>query len=158
MKYLMVLIAFSILVFGCDLHEPISTSILLTDTTGRETSTFSWDEHFDVKFTLTNNTDGKIAFTRNSSAPDIRFSVYKGDSLVCSSTDGYAYLMIMSTAVLDPGQSLRGYWRGPTTSAQDPKISLAPGKYLLKVTMPKFNDVYQIQVQPTSFTVEAASD
>ena len=146
-----------IVLIGCGLYEPISTSTLLTDTTGKETSTFSESEHFDIKFSLTNNTDGTMMFTRNSSAPDIRFSIYKGDSLVSSSTDGYAYLMMMSVASLGPGQSLHGYWRGPTTSAQDPKTSLAPGKYMIKISGPKFNDVQQIQIPSIAFTIKEAS-
>lgn len=147
-----------IALIGCDVYEPVSTSILLTDTTGRETAIFYEREHFDVRFAVTNNTDEKMTFTRSTSAPDIQFSVYQGDSLVSSSTDGFAFLMVSTTASLGSGQSLRGHWRGPTTAAQHPKVSLTPGEYILVVSFPAFNGLQTITVPPKKFSIRTASN
>ncbi len=145
---------------GCDLGqkgpgpaEPLDASVHLTDTTGRETTAFHPLEDFEIGFALTNTTGKRLTFGRADSGPDVRFRVMKGDSLVASSTDGYVYLMNAPLGYLDPGQTMQGYWRGPTTPPQDPKVTLDVGSYTLQVFFPHFDRAEVKEVPAIEFSV-----
>jgi hypothetical protein len=147
-------------VAGCDLGEGqanrvevLSATLQLTNTSGRDAVTFHPAEDFDVTFTLTNTTGKRVTFYRGSSAPDVLFRVLEADSVVASSVDGYVFLMVTSIGSLEPGQSMRGYWRGPTTPHQYPRVVLSPGVYNLAVRFPKFDGALSKEVPAIPFSV-----
>lgn len=145
---------------GCDLGdksinpvELLSATVQLTDTTGRETTTFHTAENFDINFKLTNMTGKRLTFYRGSSAPDVLFIVFRGDSVVASSIDGYVFAMVISAGYLEPGQTMRGHWRGPTTPFQYPKVLLARGVYRLTVSFPIFDQAETKGVPAIEFSI-----
>lgn len=147
-------------VFGCDFGqkpitpvELLSANIRLTDTSGRETTTFRPNENFDVSFTLTNTTDKRLTFYRGDSGPAVIFQILQGDKVVASSIDGYIFLPVAFTDYLEPGQTMRGYWRGPTTPAQYPRLLLTPGSYKLVVLFPRFDQAETKDVLPIQFSI-----
>jgi hypothetical protein len=160
MKSSVFLMMLALSIVGCDLGqkssssvEPLVATVHLADTSGRETTIFHPSENFEISFELTNSTDRRLTFGRGSSAPDVGFRVTKGDSLVASSTDGYAFLMVATVGYLDPRQTMRGYWRGPTTPAQDPRVRLSIGSYTLHVSFPHFDQAKVKEVPAIQFSV-----
>jgi hypothetical protein len=160
MKVTVFVFTLALLIFGCDMGqrsvipiEPLSAIVQLTDTSGRETTTFHRGENFDINFTLVNTTGKKLTFYRGDSGPDVMFSVFRNDSLIATSIDGYVFLMVVSTGHVEPGQTLRGYWRGPTTPAQNPRVTLNEGLYKLQVSFPKFDQVEVKEVPAIQFAV-----
>ncbi len=145
---------------GCDLGqegsgpaETLEASVHLADTTGRQTTAFHPSEDFEISFALANTTGRRLTFGRASSAPDVQFRVTKGDSLVASSIDGYVFSMAAPLGYLDPGQTMRGYWRGPTTPVQDPKVKLDVGSSMLYVSFPRFDLAEVKEVPAIQFSV-----
>lgn len=160
MKATVFLLTLALAVCGCDFGqkptipiEPLAAVVQLTDTSGRETTTFHRGENFDINFTLVNTTGKRLTFYRGDSGPDVMFRIFRGDDLVASSTDGYMFLMVVSTGYLEPGQTMRGYWRGPTTPAQYPKVMLTPGYYKLVASFPRFDQAETRQVPAIQFSI-----
>ncbi|MBI5472903.1 MAG: hypothetical protein HY961_11210 [Ignavibacteriae bacterium] len=160
MKATLLIFALALGVVACDLGdepnnpvEPLSATVQLTDTSGREMTVFHPGESFDIRFALTNTTAKTLTYYRGSSAPDVLFWVFRNDSLVASSTDGYAFLMVVSTGYLEPRETLRGFWRGPTTPAQHPRVLLSPGAYVLRVSFPTFDQAETRRVPPIQFSI-----
>lgn len=145
---------------GCDLGErtpgstePLSAAFRLTDAAGRETTSFRSGEEFDFVFVLTNTTGGEVTFRKADYGPLAHFTILRGDSVVATSIDGYAFPMVATTGRLEPGQSLQEYWRAPNTPARDPRITLAPGAYEARVAFVSFDNVNVKQVRPVSFSI-----
>jgi hypothetical protein len=160
MKSTVFLLMLALSIVGCDLGqnssssvEPLVATVHLADTSGREKTIFHPSENFDISFELTNGTDRRLSFGRASSTPDVGFRVTKGDSLAASSTDGYVFLMVATVGYLDPDQTMQGYWRGPTTPAQDPKVRLSIGSYTLQVLFPHFDRAVVKEVPAIQFSV-----
>jgi len=152
MKTLIVLGLLSIFISSCNQSTSPSDKILtatfaLTDTDGQAISQFHSREEFRLAFSLTNTTNDTLTFYRGNSGPSVIFEIMKDDSIVASSTDGYAFAMVVLGGFVAPGQSLQGVWQAPTTPAQNPKVILNPGSYEVKVLFPNFE---QAKVNPVS--------
>jgi hypothetical protein len=158
MKSITSTIMLAILFFGCDYghnsaNGHLTVTMQLTDTTGRQAASFHRGEEFEVSFTLTNTTKSKLRYGRANSGPDVIFHILTADSVIASSVDGYAFLPVAATDYLNPGDTMHGYWRGPTTAAQYPKVLLSLGSYELKVLFPIFKQVEINDVPAIPFSI-----
>lgn len=107
-----------------------------------------------MTFSIVNTTNDTLAYERANSGPSVIFRILKGDSVVASSVDGYAFLMVVLGGTVVPHDTLRGYWKTPTTPAQNPKVTLYQGSYEAQVLFPRFDMVQVDSVTPIPFTVE----
>lgn len=154
------LLAFTIGMVGCDFGEhtsaslePLSATVRLTDTLGNDASTFRAGECFDTSFTLTNITGTTLTFYKGDGGPYSVFKIWRGDSIVATSVDGYASIMVAITGHLEPGHSLQAYWRAPNTPPRMPKIVLSPGLYEVRASVMRFDEVAVNQVPPIPFSI-----
>ena len=145
---------------GCDFGEhtltslePLSATVRLTDTLGHDVSTFHAGEGFDISFALTNTTGTTLTFYKGDSGPNVVFKIWRGDSVVSTSVDGYLFTHIPHTYQLEPGQSLQEHWRAPNTPTQTPKIVLSPGLYALRASVMRFEEAAVNQVSSIAFFI-----
>ena len=145
---------------GCDLGEQASTSIeplsatfQMTDTSGRQTTNFRSGEDFEMGFTVSNTARKTLTYHVGSSGPVVIFQILQGDSVVATSVDGYAFLMVVVTGHIQPGQSLGERWRGPNTPARNPQIVLDPGPYTVRASFVGFDEVEIEPVSPIAFSI-----
>lgn len=154
MKAIISFALLSILLAGCDLlknksngNAVLSASFSLTDTTGKPMGIIHPSQQFDLSFLLINTTADTITFHRGNSGPSVTFQILKDDSIVATSVDGYAFLQVVLGGFVAPHDTLRAYWKAPTTPAQNPIVTLYPGSYEAKVLFPTFD---QVNVNPVS--------
>jgi hypothetical protein len=160
MKRLTLLSVFVFLFYGCDhgeevstLSEPLSATFQLTDTLGHDTTSFRSNRNFDISFRVTNTTGKRLTYYRGNSGPDVIFKIIQADTIVATSTDGYAFLMVATVGHLEPGQTMQGQWRAPNTPARIPKLVLTPGSYKVQTFFPRFDEVEVKELLPISFSI-----
>ena len=155
MKTLAVPLTFLVILASCtDIGQPGSPTmnLRLIDRNGNEATVFRSGEDFDMRLTVTNQTGTTQSFTWGP--PRFVFQVMVGDSLVSSSTDGFAFITIVERASLINGQSDSGIWRAPNSAATPGRIILPPGQYK---AMARFGGVFDefgvLPPKTMSFTV-----
>ena len=158
MKFMKFYLFLAFCIVACDQSTSpddivLEATFALTDTLGKTTSQFHSGDNFYLSFFLTNTSKDTLTYYRGSSAPSILFQILKDDSVVASSTDGYAFLMVVTRGSLAPGQKLDSDWKAPTTPAQYPRVILQPGQYKSVVFSPDFNEAKMEKASPISFEV-----
>ena len=158
MKRLISLLLIAALLAGCDLLNPGSSgessanpSLTLTDTLGRSTWRFHTGEDFYMYFSLRNTTGDTLTYYHTG--PSIIFSILKGDSLVATSVDGMAFPQVVIGDIVPPGDTLKAWWRAPSSPARVEKLVLAPGSYKAAVSFPWLSETMFGAVPPVAFTV-----
>ena len=131
----------------------LTATFTLADTTGKQGSQFHSGAEFLLSFTLTNTTHDTLTFHRGNSGPSITFHIFKNDSTVATSIDGYAFLEVVLGGYVAPGESLQGVWRAPTTPVQNPKVVLNLGTYSATVSFPSFDQAKVNPVSPIIFSI-----
>jgi hypothetical protein len=114
---------------------------------------FRSDDNFVITFSIQNTTEHALTFYRGDASPSVIFRIIRSDSIIATSIDGYVFIQVPLIGRLDPGNSLQGIWRAPTTPAQFPKIVLSPGSYRVQVSYPRFAEVEIKQVSALRFTI-----
>jgi hypothetical protein len=117
-------------------NSGLSVVFGLYDTTGRAASSFHAGESLDMSCVMTNTSRTDLAI--QYPYPTIAFSILQNGVVIASSTDGYAFPMVVVRGTLKAGGTISGTWRGPNTQARIPKISLSPGTYTARVTIHVF--------------------
>jgi hypothetical protein len=143
---------------GCTHSTEPSARVLVAafaieDSAGRPISQIHSGETFRVTFTLVNTTEDTLTYTRGNTGPPVIFRIVQEDSIVASSTDGYAFLQVVLGGCVAPGQSLHEVWNAPTTPAQYPKVVLGPGGYEASVSFATFPEARVNPVSPIGFIV-----
>lgn len=131
----------------------LESTFTLTDTVGQSTTLIHSGENFYLSFLLTNTTNDTLTYYRGSSAPPVLFRILRGDNIIASSIDGYAFLQYISTGILAPGQKIDTNWKAPTTPAQYHKVILKPGRYQAVALSPNFNEAETKKASPIYFDV-----
>lgn len=149
----------ALLAGGCNILNPGSGSggttmplFSIADTNGIPTTTFHSGESFDLSFAMVNTTNDTLVYY-GSPGPAVVFRVMKGDSVVATSVDGYLFPQVVIARSLAPGDTLRGFWRAPTTPAQVNRVALAPGGYTADVSYPVFDKMPLERPSPIPFLV-----
>lgn len=148
------------IIAGCGLMAPgtsrtynLTANFLISDTTGRAATHFVSGESFDMSFSMVNNTGDTLVYY-GSPQPPVVFRILKNGSVVATSIDGYAFPQVVVGRALLPGDTLKGYWRAPTTPAQTPPVVLSPGTYQAEVAFPEFKDKTLSPIAPIPLVIE----
>jgi hypothetical protein len=135
--------------------DDVIVSFTLSDTTGREASVFKSGENFIVSFTVRNQSD--VALTYDYSNPLIHYTIFQGDSQVCSSIDEMNYTAVVLHGKLPSASTLKDQWVAPNTPgriAAKNRVTLQPGTYQIKVYhSPLFNEYRLPQTPERTFKI-----
>ena len=55
------------------------------------------------------------------------FFICQGDNVVATSSDGYAFVMVLLGGTVKRGETMNAYWIAPNTPQQDPKVFFKSG-------------------------------
>lgn len=138
MKKIILILLLACLIFSaCEIFDPQQTRDMisdfsLTDTLGREISTFHSGEDFILSVSLINSLDDTVFYTRPNSGPLVTFSILSGDSTISSSTDGWDFLCVIIPAYIAPGDTESVSWMAPASLLLYPEFTLEPGFYSAK--------------------------
>jgi hypothetical protein len=142
---------------GCDLGEPqssgsITTDFRLRDMNGNESNTFRSGIEFQMHLTLTNETRHIQDFTFG--APTVFFEVRIGDSLVCTSVDGLAFVQVVERGRILAGQTFSHEWRAPNSPVLPGRIVLQPGQYIARASIGySFDNFDRLPARELTFTI-----
>jgi len=142
---------------GCDLENPqnggsITTDFRLRDLTGIESYSFGSGDEFTMLLALTNQTKQTQAFAYGP--PTVFFEIRIGDSLVCSSVDGLAFVQVVERGTIEAGKTLAHEWRAPNSPALPGRIVLQPGQYIARVSIGySFDNFGVLPAKAIAFTV-----
>jgi hypothetical protein len=136
MRRAIILIIMITIYYGCDIistssTKSLSTEFELTDTTGVVSREFQINESFDSYYRIINNTGEEQKY--GYGYPQMYFEIIQNDSTVLTSVDGCVFPQPSFQSVLMPGDTLKGYWRGPQSICLENEITLQTGEYYLNV-------------------------
>jgi hypothetical protein len=143
-------------IFNKDLDSNhVKVSFTLSDTTGVETYVFKSGENFIASFQVQNQSD--VALTYDYSYPLIHYTIFQGDSQVCSSMDEMCYAAVVLHGKLPPDSTLKDEWVAPNTPgriAAKNMVTLRPGTYQIKVYHSRlFNEYHLPQTAERTFKI-----
>jgi hypothetical protein len=121
---------------GCDIINTsdtiaLKTEFVIKDTTSVHSNTFYSGEPFDVYYRIINNTGIEYGYEHEN--PSTFFEIVKDDSVYVTSIDGCVFTAPWHRRILMPGDTLKGYWRGPQPHCIDDIFVLQPGEYYVRV-------------------------
>jgi hypothetical protein len=131
---------------GCDLLKTksggngnLTATLVLTDTTGRKTSTFHSGEPFEMCFSLANTRTDTLTYVGDNIDPPVVFQISRDDSLVWRSPLAGSHHIVHRS--IPPGDTLQGQWKVA--------VALSPGSYVAGVSLIGGWDTRHVNPMPT---------
>ena len=154
-RFILVLLLVSLI--GCDLGEPqnggsIKTDFRLRDMSGSESYSFPSGDEFNMHLALTNQTKQTQAFAFGP--PTVFFQIRLGDSLICTSIDGLAFVQVVERGTIEAGKTFSHEWRAPNSPGLPGRIILQPGQYIARASIGySFDNFGVLPAKELAFTV-----
>ncbi len=157
-KYIMASLVF---VVGCETSinaskSEITTSFLLKDSRNTETTRFGFGQDINFYYAIENGTPNNYSYTNQDTGPLTVFEIYKGDSLIGSSVDGFFYIPLIVEGTLQSDDTLTVEYSWLSVNLHAP---LPLGDYIAKAR-PRldFDDIENPVLEELNFRIIAMSD